>query len=712
MPSRRLQSLLFALSFITFAWFHQGGGWNQNARFAEVRALVEQGRLAIDDYMVYHPGEGRKLVRSRVEHGEFTFDGVRHQLSWGDWRNLGTAAKPDWQQLTVNDTPLDPAATMVIVGEGTCTGDVGIAPDGHFHPNKPPGTSLLAVPPYFVLYHVERWLGLDPDDWWVMNVNAWLCSALTVGLASALGVVLVLRLAAQFYPGHPAAALGAALAFGFGTTFFPFGTLMFDHNMTAVLLLASFSSARNGRPFSAGVWSGVAAVTNYLAAIPGAMFGVWLLCSRRRKEAGRSNDECGMTNDESAEPNARGNSRDEKLPRDSAFVIRHSSFVVSDQPASLRRQLRWGDALRFTLGVLPCLAVLLTYNVAAFGSPFALNTSFQNPAFKEIAPAFLGMFTVPSWFAALVITVSPWRGMFVLSPVLIAAMVCLLGRWKMKALVAERRLILGCAAFFFLINICFNGFHGGFAAGPRYLIPALPFLCIPLAAAFVRWPRATTLLAAVSIVQQSLLTVTDALNPLGVGAHAWVNRPDEWKDKLIGNSLVWRYAWPMFSQGRAWPVIDAKFEELIQKKQIELEMKVVALAVQQALLTFMDAFSPFGIETCEGMKFEGWVREQRRKLALDEQEARQRVLRGEQYPLWIAAIDGPVSSNVLGPWDGTYFQNFPAHSPATTWAAFNAGELIFPASRWSLAPLLALWIAGAIFLRRWLREPEGGTQRH
>ena len=151
MPSRRFQSLLFALSFITFAWFHQGGGWNQNARFAEVRALVEQGRLAIDDYMVYHPGEGRKLVRSRVEHGEFMFDGVRHQLSWGDWRNVGTAAKPDWQQLTVNDTPLDPAATMVIIGEGTCTGDVGIAPDGHFHPNKPPGSSLLAVPPYFVL---------------------------------------------------------------------------------------------------------------------------------------------------------------------------------------------------------------------------------------------------------------------------------------------------------------------------------------------------------------------------------------------------------------------------------------------------------------------------------------------------------------------------------------------------------------------------------
>ena len=34
-------------------------------------------------------------------------------------------------------------AKCVIVGEGTCSGDVGMAPDGHFHPNKPPGASLL-----------------------------------------------------------------------------------------------------------------------------------------------------------------------------------------------------------------------------------------------------------------------------------------------------------------------------------------------------------------------------------------------------------------------------------------------------------------------------------------------------------------------------------------------------------------------------------------
>ncbi len=611
MPTRRLQSLLFVLSFITFAWFHQGGGWNQNARFAEVRAIVEQGRFAVNDYMVYRPGAGRHLIREHVENAEFIRDGKVHRLCWGNdpW---------DYLLASVNGKPIDDGTPLEVIGWDTCTGDVGIAPDGHFHPNKPPGSSLLAVPPYFVLYHAERWLGLDADDWWVMTVNAWLCSVFTVGLASALGVVLVLRVASQMFPGHPAAALGAALAFGFGTTFFPFGTLMFDHNITAVLLLASFAAARNGRAMPAGVWAGIAAVTNYLAAIPGAFFGVWLLL--------------------------RG-----------------------------ARRLDWNAAVRFTLGVLPCLAVLLAYNVAAFGSPFALNTSFQNPVFKETAPAFLGMFTAPSWFAALVITISPWRGIFILSPVIIVAVLWIFRRGKSALPPAERWLILACAAFFFLINVCFNGFHGGFAAGPRYLIPAMPFLCLALAPAFVRWPCATTALAAVSIAQQSLLTVTDALNPLGIGAHAWVNHPGEWKEKITGNSLVWRYAWPIFAHNRAWPVIHEKFEEWLRGHRRDLEKKGVPAAEIDRDLAELRATT--------------W----------------EKIVRGETEPLWIAAMDGPVSSNVMGPWDGTYFQKFPAHSQAATWSAFNLGELIFPASRWSLAPLAAMWIAGALALRRNVR---------
>ena len=42
---------LFALCFGVYAYFFQAGGWNQNSRFDLVRAVVEQGRLTIDDYV-------------------------------------------------------------------------------------------------------------------------------------------------------------------------------------------------------------------------------------------------------------------------------------------------------------------------------------------------------------------------------------------------------------------------------------------------------------------------------------------------------------------------------------------------------------------------------------------------------------------------------------------------------------------------------------
>lgn len=42
--------LLGAVSFFSFAYFYEGGGWNQNSRFDLLRAIVEQHTLQIDSY--------------------------------------------------------------------------------------------------------------------------------------------------------------------------------------------------------------------------------------------------------------------------------------------------------------------------------------------------------------------------------------------------------------------------------------------------------------------------------------------------------------------------------------------------------------------------------------------------------------------------------------------------------------------------------------
>jgi hypothetical protein len=48
--ARRPEAALFAMALGTYAYFFQGGGWNQNSRFNLVRAIVEQGTIRVDDY--------------------------------------------------------------------------------------------------------------------------------------------------------------------------------------------------------------------------------------------------------------------------------------------------------------------------------------------------------------------------------------------------------------------------------------------------------------------------------------------------------------------------------------------------------------------------------------------------------------------------------------------------------------------------------------
>jgi hypothetical protein len=87
-PLRRFEWLLFFACFFAFAYFHQGGGWNQNSRFAEVRAIVEEGRFAIDDFLIYKidPTDpaGRRFVRVPLHNAEYEWEGKPYRLSWVD----------------------------------------------------------------------------------------------------------------------------------------------------------------------------------------------------------------------------------------------------------------------------------------------------------------------------------------------------------------------------------------------------------------------------------------------------------------------------------------------------------------------------------------------------------------------------------------------------------------------------------------------------
>jgi hypothetical protein len=67
--ARRL-GLVAAVLFCAYAWFYQGGGWNQNSRFALTRALVEDASVRLDRTGRY---EGRDVTGDRVQRGRHLF---------------------------------------------------------------------------------------------------------------------------------------------------------------------------------------------------------------------------------------------------------------------------------------------------------------------------------------------------------------------------------------------------------------------------------------------------------------------------------------------------------------------------------------------------------------------------------------------------------------------------------------------------------------
>jgi hypothetical protein len=472
MANRRIDLLLFLLAWTTYAYFHQGGGWNQNGRFAMARALVEQREPWIDDFLVYarsgsatSPG----LRRIPVRDGRFEDQGRSYALGWYTPDGSLTPLAAD----TPPDARLVPAQTVGV------TGDLSFA-RGHTHPNKAPGTSLAAAPGYAVVFGVEHLLGINPDAAWVISVNAWLSGVASVGLLAALGVIVFWRLALKLSGNRSGAALFATLAFAFGTLYFPYATMLYEHDLVAAALLGALLLAMNpastSRLFGSGLCAGAAIVSSYLSVLAAAAFGAYILWRARR--------------------------------------IR--------------------SVLAFAAGTLPPLGILAAYNLVCFGTVVTTNYAWENPLFINEGGS--GLFAAPRWdvFAALLI--SPYRGLFFGTPVLVLGVIGLVVMLRRPDLRPEGLL---CAVLFlhvFVFNLSYTAWNAGWACGSRYFIPAIPFVALPIVFVPLRAAWVRHALLAVSILAMSLATVVDPQPPAMISSW-WTGSP------------VWGIALPQFLYG-------------------------------------------------------------------------------------------------------------------------------------------------------------------
>jgi hypothetical protein len=216
----------------------------------------------------------------------------------------------------------------------------------------------------------------------------------------------------------------------------PFSTLLFSHALVAALMFWSFialyrfrtnSEHRFRLPFCAGLFGGFAIGCEYPAAIIAMLLGVYLLAAT----------------------------------------------------ANFRHAIR--SALVYAIGLLAGFAPAMVYNVLAFGSPLSQGYAHLTNQYYAHGMAH-GLFGVgfPSLQALWGTSISPYRGLFFISPWLLLAIP---GLWRMrlKGFGLEAGLCAAIVVSYFMFQAGYAFWDGGASVGPRHFLPALPFLVLPVA---------------------------------------------------------------------------------------------------------------------------------------------------------------------------------------------------------------------------------------
>jgi MFS family permease len=153
-------------------------------------------------------------------------------------------------------------------------------------------------------------------------------------------------------------------------------------------------------------------------------------------------------------------------------------YRLSDQ-----RRIGWV----FLAGAL-IAAGWMIYNTAVFGSPLELGYSHSELWNEQHHTGFMSL-TWPRWEVIWGITFSPFRGLFVLSPLLLLAVPGFILWWRSGEHRIEFWVALVSVLAMFLFNSSSIMWWGGFTIGPRYLLPMLPFMALPMIFVFREWKK-------------------------------------------------------------------------------------------------------------------------------------------------------------------------------------------------------------------------------
>ena len=166
----------------------------------------------------------------------------------------------------------------------------------------------------------------------------------------------------------------------------------------------------------------------------------------------------------------------------------------------------WRPLARYVIGVVPGAALVGAYDWAAFGAPWHNPLSYSDNALAAQERSGLLGIHLPMVHSTGQVFLGD-RGLLIGAPVLVAGAAGLAVLWR-RGLRAETLLCLGVAVAFLVAECGYFVPYGGRAPGPRFLVPALPFLMLGLGPAFAGMRLATSALAAISVAASSALMLT------------------------------------------------------------------------------------------------------------------------------------------------------------------------------------------------------------
>lgn len=284
------------------------------------------------------------------------------------------------------------------------------------------------------------------------HANAWIVTFATCGLCGAAIASILFLFGRRRVGASPAAALAIALVIAFGTIAFSYSTMLFAHVPAALFILLSVVLLRS-RPVAAGFAAAAAMSCFYVCAL-------------------------------------------------AALIVTILALFVSIR-----------HAVRVIAGAAPIAIALALYQWSCFGSPFRTAVEESAP-FTEKGLLF-GVLRAPRLDALYGISLSPYRGLFYASPILLFAIPGLVRMWKRADLRIEWTATVTITIAFFVSIASFNGWSGGWAFGPRYILPVIPLLALPLAFTAAMQSKVGRTLwiaaAAISVAVNFVATATDAM---------------------------------------------------------------------------------------------------------------------------------------------------------------------------------------------------------